>query len=80
MYLTSVKFLLKTNQSVSNVPLQHLGPCLNCKFVGTRLGAAAPELSIPLEGLPGFVRGASSEGRRSELLSPAIHPDQWLAL
>ncbi len=36
MYPTSVKSLIKTNQSVSNIPLQHLGPCLNCKFVGTR--------------------------------------------
>lgn len=42
--------------------------------------AAVPELSILLEGLPKCVRGSSSEGRRSELLSPAIHPDQWLAL
>ncbi len=36
MCLTSVRSLTKTNQSVSNIPLQHLGPCLNCKCVGTR--------------------------------------------
>lgn len=36
VYSTAVKSLIKTNQSVSNIPLQHLGPCLNCKFVGTR--------------------------------------------
>lgn len=36
VYPNSVKSPIKTNQSVSNIPLQHLGPCLNCKFVGTR--------------------------------------------
>ena len=42
--------------------------------------AAAPELSILLEGLPGCVRGSSSEGHSTASLSPAIHPDQWLDL
>lgn len=27
--------LTKTNQSILNIPLEHLGPCLNCKFAGT---------------------------------------------
>lgn len=42
-------------------------------------GAAAPELSILLEGLPECARRSSSEGSCSESLSPAIQPDQWLA-
>lgn len=40
VHLTSVKSLIKTNQSVSNILLQHLGPFLNCKFVGTRWRAS----------------------------------------
>lgn len=44
------------------------------------MGAAVPELSILLEGLPECVIGSYSESISSELLSPAIRPDQWLAL
>lgn len=44
------------------------------------MGAAVPELSILLEGLPECVIGSDSESLSSELLSPAIQPDQWLAL
>lgn len=33
---TSIESFTKTTQSLSNIRLQHLGPCLNCKFVGTK--------------------------------------------
>lgn len=57
---TRVEPLTETNQSASNVPPQHLGPFLNCKFCWHELEerAAVPELSIPLEEVPDRARGS----------------------
>lgn len=57
---TCVEPLTETNQSASNVPPQHLGPFLNCKFCwhGLEELAAVPELSIPLEEVPARARGS----------------------
>lgn len=61
---TCVEPLTETNQSASNVPPQHLGPILNCKFCWHELEerAAVAELSIPLEEVPDLCERGSRWG------------------